>query len=394
MTDFFNTGLTQQQFLDQYWQKKPLVIRQAFPDFQSAISPDELAGLACEPEVESRLIVEDTDAGPWQLTSGPLSNEDFVSLPESHWTLLVQDIDKHVPETRSVLAPFKFIPNWRRDDLMVSFAPQHGSVGPHTDSYDVFLLQGLGTRQWQVTEKPLHNASLIDNIDLQVLAEFESADEWLLEEGDMLYLPPHYGHHGVAMEDCMTFSIGFRAPKQTEALDAVINELLEQGLATQHYRDADLQAIEHEHEIDQQAVLRLKKLLHDTIEQAEPLLLGTLGKLVTETKPSLANLAGEIFAEQPTSEMLVAHFSAGEVLHRNPYLRFAWAEQAPGGTVFMAGEGYVLSQCQKKTLLILAEQSVIQATDWQVLMRDPQAVDLLCQLIAEGGWSWQQLDEA
>lgn len=192
----------------------------------------------------------------------------------------------------------------------------------------------------------------------------------------------------------MTFSIGFRAPKQVDALDAVINDLLEHNLATQHYGDADLQAVEHESEIDQQAVLRLKQLLHDTIDQAEPLLLSTLGKLVTDTKPSLANLADEIFSEQPTAEMLVEQFDMGEVLHRNPYLCFAWAEQAPGGIVFMAGEGYTLAECLKESLIILAEQAVIEPTDLQLLIRDPQAVDLLCQLIAKGGWSWQQLDYA
>jgi len=396
MTDFFNTGLTQQQFLDQYWQKKPLLIRQAFPDFESAISPDELAGLACEPEIESRLIIENSDAGPWQLTHGPLSAEDFAALPDSHWTLLVQDIDKHVPETQAILAPFQFIPNWRRDDLMVSFAPKHGSVGPHTDGYDVFLLQAMGTRQWQVTAEPLHDVPLLDDIDLQVLAEFEPAQQWLLEPGDMLYLPPHYGHHGIAIDDCMTYSIGFRAPKQAEALDAVVNDLLEQGLAKQHYSDPDLQAVQHDHEIDQQAVLRLKQLLRDTINQAEPLLLASLGKLLTETKLSLTNLADEQFSDddEPTPEQLAEQFQNGEVLLRNPYLRFAWAQQGPVGHVFMAGEDYQIEDCQKQNLMMLAEQTEINQADWQQLAKNTQAVDLLCQLIAEGGWFWQMADQS
>jgi len=389
MTDFFNTGLSQQQFLDQYWQKKPLLIRQAFPSFQSPISPDELAGLACETEIESRLIVEQTEAGAWQLTNGPLSDEDFADLPESHWTLLVQDIDKHVPDTQTILAPFKFIPNWRRDDLMVSFAPKGGSVGPHTDGYDVFLLQAMGQRQWQVSATPIYDAPLLENIALQVLAEFESAEQWLLEPGDMLYLPPHYGHHGVAMNDCMTFSIGFRAPKQAEALDAVLNDLLEQGLAKQHYHDPELRVVQHDHEIDQAAVSRLKQLLHDTIDQAEPVLLHTLGKLVTETKPSLAELADPFYADEPNQAEVTKQFQQGLGLYRNPYLRFAWSQHEQGGIVFMAGESYPLACCQRQSLMILAEQTEINQTDWQQLNDDPPAAVLLCQLIAEGGWVWQ-----
>ena len=388
MTEFFDTGMTQQEFLDQYWQKKPLVIRQAFPDFKSVISPNELAGLAGEPRIESRLVIEKGAGGSWQLIDGPFSDKDFSVLPKSHWTLLVQDIDKHVPETREILMPFSFIPNWRFDDLMVSFAPKQGSVGAHTDGYDVFLLQGMGKRKWQVSAGPLHKPALLENVDIQVLADFEPAQEWLLEPGDILYLPPHYGHHGVAMEDCMTFSIGFRAPNQSETLDAVINDLVEHSMAKRHYQDSDLQAARHGYEIGLEAVLRLKKLLHETIEEAEPLLLATFGKLVTETKPSLVSLAEEVYADKPSVKMLVDQFETGYVLFRNPYLRFAWEYHEECGTIYMGGESYPLTFCQKKNIIILAEQAVITSTDWQMLSNDIKVVNLLRSLVAEGGFYW------
>lgn len=388
MTEFFDTGMTQQEFLDQYWQKKPLVIRQAFPDFKSVISPNELAGLAGEPRIESRLVIEKGAGGSWQLIDGPFSDKDFSVLPKSHWTLLVQDIDKHVPETRGILMPFSFIPNWRFDDLMVSFAPKQGSVGAHTDGYDVFLLQGMGKRKWQVSAGPLHKPALLENVDIQVLADFEPAQEWLLEPGDILYLPPHYGHHGVAMEDCMTFSIGFRAPNQSETLDAVINDLVEHSMAKRHYQDSDLQAARHGYEIGLEAVLRLKKLLHETIEEAEPLLLATFGKLVTETKPSLVSLAEEVYADKPSVKMLVEQFETGYVLFRNPYLRFAWEYHEECGTIYMGGESYPLTFCQKKNIIILAEQAVITSTDWQMLSNDIKVVNLLRSLVAEGGFYW------
>ena len=388
MTEFFDTGMTQQEFLDQYWQKKPLVIRQAFPDFKSVISPNELAGLAGEPRIESRLVIEKGVGGSWQLIDGPFSDKDFSVLPKSHWTLLVQDIDKHVPETREILMPFSFIPNWRFDDLMVSFAPKQGSVGAHTDGYDVFLLQGMGKRKWQASAGPLHKPALLENVDIQVLADFEPEQEWLLEPGDILYLPPHYGHHGVAMEDCMTFSIGFRAPNQSETLDAVINDLVEHSMAKRHYQDSDLQAARHGYEIGLEAVLRLKKLLHETIEEAEPLLLATFGKLVTETKPSLVSLAEEVYADKPSVKMLVEQFETGYVLFRNPYLRFAWEYHEECGTIYMGGESYPLTFCQKKNIIILAEQAVITSTDWQMLSNDIKVVNLLRSLVAEGGFYW------
>ena len=153
MAEFFNTGLSQQEFLEQYWQKKPLLIRQAFTDFEIPITPDDLAGLACEPEIESRLIEENGQDGVWQVTNGPLSEDDFARLPATHWTMLVQDVDKHLPELQYLLDPFRFIPDWRRDDLMISYAPEHGTVGPHTDGYDVFLLQAMGMRRWQIGNK-------------------------------------------------------------------------------------------------------------------------------------------------------------------------------------------------------------------------------------------------
>jgi len=394
MTAFFNTGLTQQQFLDHYWQKKPLLIRQAFPDFESPLSPDELAGLAYEPDIESRLIVEEGARSAWQVSQGPFTDADFAGLPESHWTLLVQDVDKHVPETQSLLTPFQFIPNWRRDDLMISYAPKNGSVGPHTDGYDVFLLQGLGRRKWQVGDKAIYDQPLIDKIDLQVLSEFKHAEEWVLALGDMLYLPPHFGHHGVAMEACMTFSIGFRAPKQTEAVDAVLNELLEQGLAKQHYSDADLQVVKQDHEIGTQAVANFKQLLHQTIDEADPVLLSTLGKLVTETKPSLVELTEALWAEPISQQGITNQFEQGFYLRKSTYHRFAWAEEGTGGHIFVAGEAYQLKNCKRQHLILLAEKSEISLPDWQQLVSDPEAVEILCLLIAEGAWVWQRPEDA
>jgi 50S ribosomal protein L16 3-hydroxylase len=211
-------NLTPQQFLDEHWQKKPLPIRQAFENFTPPLDPDELAGLACEDDVESRLVIQTPGATPeWHVRQGPFTAEDFAALPPTHWTLLVQDVDKHVPECAELLDHFRFLPDWRIDDIMVSFAAPQGSVGPHIDAYDVFLLQGLGERRWLLDPSP-ETTSIIPDIELKLLNNFTPNQDHTLSSGDMLYLPPGVAHHGVAQNDCMTLSIGFRAPSHAEML--------------------------------------------------------------------------------------------------------------------------------------------------------------------------------
>jgi len=390
VTQFFNTGLTQQQFLEQYWQKKPLLIRQAFPEFSSPITPDELAGLACEPDIESRLIEEQGNNGQlWQVTQGPLSEDDFTGLPETHWTVLVQDVDKHLSELDYLLDSFRFIPDWRRDDLMISYAPKFGTVGPHTDAYDVFLLQAMGTRRWQICDTPVDEAKLQEGLDLQILAEFSPDQEWELQPGDLLYLPPHFAHHGVALNECMTFSIGFRAPADVDLLDALVNTLLAKDKVKGRYQDPDLLLNKNMSEIDGASVARLKQLLHQIIDKSESLLAEVLGKVTTETKSSLTTLAAEFVTDSPVIEELNNAFEQGEILLRNDYYRFAWSVDKSGGQLFMAGEAYRVNADGAKYLTLLTEQKQLDQNNWQVIVQNKSVAKLLCQLIAEGGWYWQ-----
>lgn len=287
-----------------------------------------------------------------------------------------------------MLDPFRFIPDWRRDDLMISYAPEHGTVGPHTDGYDVFLLQAMGTRNWQVSDKAIHDVELMEGLSVQIMTEFTAAQEWDLQPGDMLYLPPHFAHHGVARNDCMTFSIGFRAPSQTDLLDSVINTLLEKQLATGRYSDPDLQITVNQTEIDSQTISRLKQLLHDTIDQAEPILTQALGKYVSETKSSLATLAAESLTDLPSIQELDELFGKGGELQRSLYHRFAWSADTDGGHVYLAGESYFVDDENCSYLPLLTEHNAFTHTDWQQIKSSEQIVNLLCQLIAEGGWYW------
>lgn len=388
MSEFFNTGLSQQTFLDEYWQKKPLLIRQAFPNFETPITPDELAGFACLEDMESRLIEEHASTGPWLCRHGPFSEDDFAALPASHWTLLVQDMDKHQPELAAITRYFNFIPDWRRDDLMISYAPIGGSVGPHTDGYDVFLLQAKGTRRWQVGAEPLLETHLIEGLDLKILSEFTADQTWDLEPGDMLYLPPHFAHHGVALNDCMTFSIGFRAPTQTELLDAYLQELADSNMGDAHYSDPALNLNKSETQIDKAAMARFKQSLIDTINQSDTILQSAVGRLVTQTKPSLEWLADEYISDD-NSLALSNQFESGGVLQRNRYIRMAWTESDKHICLFVAGEKLTLSNAYKAVIDMLTGTTPISLEQWTSLQQYEQAEQVLNALIQHGGWYWE-----
>ncbi|AUZ84162.1 cupin domain-containing protein [Methylophaga nitratireducenticrescens] len=389
MTAFFNTGLTQQQFLDEYWQKKPLVIRQAFPLPVSDLTQEDLVAFAGEAEIESRLI-EEFGERPWQLQHGPFDEDDFAALPETHWTLLVQDMDKHYPPLQKLLTAFDFIADWRRDDVMISYAPEGGSVGPHTDSYDVFLLQAQGTRHWQISDKPLADAVFRSDTDLRILQQFSADQQWDLHPGDMLYLPPHYAHHGVALNPCLTFSVGFRAPSQLQLLDAFSHTLQEQDIAEQLYADADTNAASSTTEIDDSAIKRFQNLLLKTINENSDLMVLAVGRLVTETKSTLQELADEFIADKPTLAELDRRFNNGEYLQRNEYLRFAWHNDTATAYLFVAGEAYSVELAAVETLSWLTTKSQLDHTDWQQLSKYAVLADVFCELIAEGAFYWPE----
>lgn len=273
--------LTPEAFLSEYWQKKPLLIRQAIPGFSGLLTPDELAGLACEDEVQSRLV--QLTNGEWQVTTGPMTEKTFKRLPDQDWTLLVQGLNHYVPEAADLLAQFNFIPHARLDDLMVSYAPDGGGVGPHLDSYDVFLLQGSGKRHWKISLQT--DFTLIENAPLRILKLFQTEQEWVLEAGDMLYLPPQIAHWGVAVgDDCMTYSIGFRAPKTQELAHEFLHYLQDQLHLTGIYADADLTVQSHPAEISRSMVDKVHQTLQAITWQPEHV--GDfLGRYLTEPKP-------------------------------------------------------------------------------------------------------------
>ena len=208
---------------------------------QSARSRTSSPGLACEDSIESRLIVQGRKG--WKVEHGPFAEARFGKLGKHPWTLLVQAVDHVVPDVAALIAPFRFVPDWRIDDVMVSYASDGGGVGPHFDQYDVFLVQGLGRRRWQVGGLCDEATALLPNQDLRLLADFAATDEWVLEPGDILYVPPRFAHNGIAEgDDCMTYSIGFRAPSRSELIGHWSDQVLEGLGEDDRYGDPDLSA--------------------------------------------------------------------------------------------------------------------------------------------------------
>jgi len=289
-------NISPEQFLAEYWQKKPLLIKNAIPNFQGLLTPDELAGLACEEDVQSRIV--ETIHGKWHVSHGPFSAEDFSRLPdqpdtEHRWTLLVQSVNHFIPEASSLLRQFSFIPHARLDDLMVSYAPDGGGVGPHFDSYDVFLLQGQGKRLWRISAQT--DLTLVENAPLRILKNFETSQEWLLSAGDMLYLPPHLAHWGIAVndggEDCMTYSIGFRAPKHKELATEFLGYLQDKLQQDENampgiYQDADLTLQSHAAEIGSNMIAKVSQSSNQ-IEWSNEVVADFLGRYLSEPKPDV-----------------------------------------------------------------------------------------------------------
>lgn len=269
MINFQDISLT--TFLTEYWQKKPFVFRNALPHFNNPLSPDELAGLALEEDVESRLVYETPQQKPyWHLKRGPFNEQEFTTLPSSHWTLLVQGVDRIVPEVYALLDHFNFIPQWRIDDVMISFAAMHGSVGPHYDNYDVFLYQAKGCREWSLTTQDCNNENYLQDLELRIMKRFEVEEHLILEEGDMLYLPPHVGHYGISQsEECMTYSFGYRSYQGQELLDSLGDYLSEKAAFTDLYQDPNWSELKNTAEITDSAWKSARHLLQHILNDEQ-----------------------------------------------------------------------------------------------------------------------------
>ncbi len=317
-------GMPADRFLRDYWQKRPLLIRNAFPGFVSPISPEDLAGLACEESALARVVLHDRRRDRWELRNGPFDEAMFPAMPRKDWTLLVQDVDKWDMDVRALLAHFRFLPAWRVDDVMVSFAAPGGSVGAHVDQYDVFLLQAHGHRRWLIDSRPGAPTDFRADVELKLLQRFDADHDWVLGPGDMLYLPPGVPHHGVAEDACLTFSVGMRAPSHAELMVDLAEELAAALPEEARYRDPDLAPPADPNEIDDAAFARVRAALAGLQALDETTLRHWFGRFITRYRA-----AGEPMrpARAPTLARVEAALADGGRLLRHPHARFAWARE-------------------------------------------------------------------
>ena len=376
-------GMPVATFLRDYWQKRPLLIRNAFPDFDTPVMPEDLAGLACEQGVLARLISHDGNNNGWQVRTGPFAEADFPGMPDHDWTLLVQDVDKWDADVRAMTEQFAFLPRWRMDDVMVSFAATGGGVGAHVDQYDVFLMQAFGQRRWKIdasesTKGKRPSLDFRDDAEIKLLKKFKATHDWVLNPGDMLYLPPNVPHDGVAVNPCLTFSFGMRAPSAAELLSDFVDELVADACEDIRYTDGDLKAPADPNEIDTAALKRVVTALNairlDDPQQLE----NWFGRFIT-TYRSATDIAPN--PDTPDAVHIEPSLAAGWELHRHPWARVAWRGHASGATVFFSGRDFAVTA---KDAPLIAAAEVIDHALWRKLGAKGRKAVLA--LVAAGGY--------
>ena len=352
-------GISAQQFMRRHWQKKPLLIRQALPGFKPLLSRAQLFALATQDQVESRLVRRYHQAPTWSMQQGPFQRRALPALHVPDWTLLVQGVDLHNQAMRGLMDQFRFVPDARLDDVMVSFATDGGGVGPHFDSYDVFLLQAAGTRRWTIGKQK--DLTLVDDAPLKILQNFEPEQTFDLEPGDMLYLPPRYAHNGVSLGECMTYSIGFKAPKQGELAQDLLQRLSDEaGHADTLYRDAQQPAVASPAEIPNALLEFAFEAVQKTLDN--PLaLVRVLGEHLTEPKPQVW------FAALPEPATAL---DSKAPLYLHPCSRMVYA----GGHIFINGESFEASGRDLGLMQQMANQRNLAAVEVRRLSVGAQAL--------------------
>ena len=347
-------------FLNEFWQKKPLVIRNALPDFESPVSAEELGGLSLEEEVESRIVIQNGEKD-YQLLKGPFTEETYQGLPDSNWTLLIQGMDRLVPEVTDILNDFDFLPRWRIDDIMISYATKGGNVGPHFDHYDVFLLQAAGKRQWTLTSQDCSEDNYIQGVDLRLMETFKIEDDFIFEKGDILYIPPKWGHHGVALDDeCMTYSIGYRTYRGQELWDSFGDHLSEMGSFKDLYMDPTwtegLNPGEITDAASEQAQVLLKSILDDKV-----LIKTWFGRFATQLDPVAAQQLPEPLTEDETPDIedFMGAMQVEPGLVKDPVCRFAYSEVNGNTLLYINGAIWETFGASNEFMAKLANQSYL-----------------------------------
>lgn len=373
-------GLSAEAFLSEVWQKKPLLIKGAIPDFTCPVSPDELAGLSMEAPVESRIVLEHGKSAAWELQTGPFDEETFANLPATHWTLLIQQLDAWVPEVNALKSCFNFIPNWRIDDIMASYAPFGGSVGPHFDYYDVFLLQAQGHRRWQTGQRCDENSERLPGTELSILKHFECEQEWTLGPGDMLYLPPGIAHYGVAQDDCITLSVGFRAPSHAQLVDDFSHHIMRPEMTRTFYQDPENCRSRNPGEIAPNAMQEINAILDQHMNKPEARYEWFVGYASSAKNPETLGEANPDFTADNLRELV----RTNACIYQNEGSRFVYYQHQTNIILGVDGRIYKLAELDLERIQLLCQTPVIEAQSLVPADDNHAIFQLVLRLIQEG----------
>ncbi len=375
--------LTAEQFFAEYWHRKPVLLRGVFARDLAAISPEELAGLAMEEEVESRLVRHDPDSNDWQLQHGPFKASVFKKLPKENYTLLVQAVDHWVPEVAALRHRYAMFPQWRFDDVMVSYAVPGGGVGPHTDQYDVFLVQGLGRRRWQVADA---SCRVVANPAVKALRQvmpFDASMDVIVEPGDVLYVPPGAPHWGTAIDSCLTYSIGFRAPTQADIVTQLAEMMVDNCIDGLRYADPDLRPATDSALIPGSALKQIRQMMLQLVQQPA-LVERAFASLVTQTRVPLEQPEDEL-----TTSQLAQALKKKRVLNRHDDARMAWFAGADGHVhLFANGEELDVGTLDSRAASFLANCARIDASTIGEFHDDVAFLPTLAMLVNRGIFSF------
>ncbi|MDN6114750.1 MAG: cupin domain-containing protein [Enterobacterales bacterium] len=371
----YQLNLNWPEFLEKYWQKQPVVLKNAFPNFVDPITPDELAGLAMEPEVDSRLVSHKN--GEWQASNGPF--EDFDGLGETGWSLLAQAVNHWHAPSAELVRPFRVLPDWRLDDLMISFSVPGGGVGPHIDQYDVFIIQGMGSRRWRVGDK-LPMRQFCPHPALLHVDPFQPIIDEDLEPGDILYIPPGFPHDGFTHETAMNYSVGFRGPNGRDLISSFADYALENDLGGEHYSDPDLTCRDHVGRIEDYEVDRLRGMMIEMLNQPEDFK-QWLGRFATTPRHEL-DIAPAEPAYEP-DEILDA-LLGDEVLTRLSGLRVLNI----GDSFFVNSEP--MKAVEPKAADALCRYTSVSKKELGDALNNPAFVAELTDLVNQGYWYFDE----
>ncbi len=370
-----------EEFLGEYWHKRPLLVRAALPGFAPAVTPEDLFELSCREDVAARIVLEEGGEYPWEVRFGPFERREFAALPGSHWTLLVQEVDRHNESAHQLLARFRFMPNWRLDDVQISYAPVAGSAGPHVDNYDVFLVQGRGRRRWLIGHVPVpQNVESARDLDIDLLEDFRPDTDWVLEPGDMLYLPPRYPHWGIALGSCMTFSVGFRAPDARTMVQGYLETASESAGSSCRLEDDGTDVSLDPGRISPETLKRVRRIVRKAVEDPE-LIDDWFARFVTEPQRGFYPAEPDVAW---TPSRVRRALGSGHRLGRSAIAYFAYRNGRSGTVLYACGQRHDLSEDMAPAASLLAGSGALDATAFGGLLDHAPFMSLLADLVNDG----------